>query len=129
AHHRSLSFFLLYLLLLVILSTFSFVFNTPETTQSYTLSLHDALPISRRPPHHAVVRGRAHRPRRPRPAVPAPSRDGPRGPPAARARPFAQRPAPAPLPRARPRGTAGRGPLARHARTSAARRRHGDGEG
>ena len=83
----------------------------------------------RRPPHHAVVRGRAHRPRRPRPAVPAPSRDGPRGPPAARARPFAQRPAPAPLPGARPRGTAGRGPLARHARTSAVRPRHGDGEG
>src|SRR5438034_9231576 len=43
-------------------SSFFFFFNDPATTEIYTLSLHDALPISRkRPPHHRLAGfGRQH---------------------------------------------------------------------
>src|SRR5437879_9026866 len=44
--------FLSHTLLFAVLIPFSF-FPHPATTQIYTLSLHDALPISRRPGHHA----------------------------------------------------------------------------
>src|SRR5436305_15174707 len=35
-----------------------FFFNAPATTEIYTLSLHDALPISSRPPERSEVAGR-----------------------------------------------------------------------
>src|SRR2546430_15836722 len=46
------------------LSTFFFFFNDTATTEIYTLSLHDALPISagsdhRQPVRHGSMRGRA----------------------------------------------------------------------
>src|SRR3712207_8961632 len=41
-----------------------FFFNDTATTEIYTLSLHDALPISRRPPGRPPSRGRAARRRR-----------------------------------------------------------------
>src|SRR3712207_8382337 len=41
-----------------------FFFNDTATTEIYTLSLHDALPIFRRPAHRAVSTGH-HRRRRP----------------------------------------------------------------
>src|SRR3712207_8105335 len=40
-----------------------FVFNDPATTEIYTLSLHDALPISAAAPRRAAVPGRRRRPR------------------------------------------------------------------
>src|SRR6266511_4459030 len=45
-----------------------FFFNDTATTEIYTLSLHDALPISRKPRQRAP-------PRRARPARPGPPRD------------------------------------------------------
>src|SRR5437660_11113827 len=58
---------LLYLLLLTLL-LFFFFFNDPATTEIYTLSLHDALPILpvRDPGPRAQRRGRLRRPPRPR---------------------------------------------------------------
>src|SRR5947199_919248 len=65
------------------LMSFSFFFNDPATTEIYTLSLHDALPILLRPP------------RRERPAEGPVGRSRPCGalPPARRVRPpYAARP-------------------------------------
>src|SRR5207248_9160439 len=45
-HASVISFFCSYFLLLLFLSSFFFFFNDPATTEIYTLSLHDALPIS-----------------------------------------------------------------------------------
>src|SRR5437588_9763822 len=45
-----------------------FILTDPSTTEIYTLSLHDALPISRLP-------RAGHLPRRPPPEAPAPSRE------------------------------------------------------
>src|SRR5207248_10011278 len=45
----------------------SFSFNTPSTTPIYTLSLHDALPIWRSPPHKRWRPGRIWRRRGPLP--------------------------------------------------------------
>src|SRR5256885_12503667 len=54
---------LLSLLLLSLPSrSFFFFFNDTATTEIYTLSLHDALPISPDPGHPAPQRGRDHRP-------------------------------------------------------------------
>src|SRR2546430_9059200 len=52
-----------------------FFFNDTATTEIYTLSLHDALPISSHRPVH--LRSRAvHKPCRPRQAAPNSQRDG-----------------------------------------------------
>src|SRR2546429_9993398 len=48
---------------------FFFFFNDTATTEIYTLSLHDALPISERP---APVSAQQPRPQAPRPAEPHP---------------------------------------------------------
>src|SRR2546430_13686008 len=51
------------------LFSFFFFFNDTATTEIYTLSLHDALPICQRPPHpdrRRPRRRRQPRPRRPR---------------------------------------------------------------
>src|SRR2546422_6421102 len=60
------------------ISLFFFFFNDTATTEIYTLSLHDALPISPRSTHAAAADGRAatrpaeRRRRRPRARTPAP---------------------------------------------------------
>src|SRR5205814_8559337 len=48
-HHTSLIHFYFASLLSPVLSSLSFLFTAPATTAIYTLSLHDALPISPRP--------------------------------------------------------------------------------
>src|SRR2546430_17214160 len=53
-----------FFLVLVVFRSFFFFFNDTATTEIYTLSLHDALPISQGPPaphpgsHHGPGRGR-----------------------------------------------------------------------
>src|SRR5438445_9037602 len=46
----------------MVLLIISFLFNHPATTQIYTLSLHDALPISRRVSHPGGVVPRSRHP-------------------------------------------------------------------
>src|SRR6266496_4197120 len=62
---------------------FVFFFNDTATTEIYTLSLHDALPISRAFVGHeprGLGSGRVQRPKRGRPAGPAGRADGTFGP-------------------------------------------------
>src|SRR2546425_10444415 len=106
------------------LAIFFFFFNDTATTEIYTLSLHDALPISLRPPTsrealgHPGTRGGSRatrasarqRPRGPRPRSPAAARaallarPGPRTAAPARRRTPAREPRP-PLPSDRSRET------------------------
>src|SRR5581483_4499125 len=48
-------FFFNYLFIFIFFFFFFFFFKDPAPTEIYTLSLHDALPISRRPPFTRVV--------------------------------------------------------------------------
>src|SRR5215510_16294827 len=50
SYHQNFVFYVFYCLFFSFLLFFIFFFNDTATTEIYTLSLHDALPISRRPP-------------------------------------------------------------------------------
>src|SRR5258708_21775249 len=57
-----MSFLVLFQPVRAITTSFLFFFNDTATTEIYTLSLHDALPISRNRTHGRVGAGNLHRP-------------------------------------------------------------------
>src|SRR5256885_3557725 len=69
-NHSHLFFFLTLLIIFVFSVCFFFFFNDTATTEIYTLSLHDALPIYRRRRRSSRSSGRCHRV----PTPPAPTR-------------------------------------------------------